>query len=149
MATDSKREQIILADLELVRSVTTLKSTLRVQPQKSELDNFAQTQFPVAAVVGRLPKPLEKRPGRSMDQDQFISELKVDIFTYLQVNQDVDAQISDLADDLWNALYQDQSRGNLCIELTIDIDENTNVWAPFAAFKITAIHKYVHGVGGI
>lgn len=149
MAANSKREQIILTDKALVETVGPLKSILRVMPQKSELDSFAQTQFPVAAVVGRLPIPLEKRSGRTPDMDQIISELKVDIFVYLQVNDNVDSEISDLADSLFGALYKDQQRGNLCIETLVKINEKTNVWAPFAAFQITAIHKYVHGIGGI
>jgi len=149
MATNSKREQIILTDLELVKTVTEIKTPIRVMPQKSELDNYAQTQFPVAAVVGRLPIPLEKKQGRTPDVDQIKSQLKVDVFVYLQINDNVDSEISDLADSLFGALYQDQQRGKLCIETLVKINEKTNVWAPFAAFQITAIHTYVHGIGGI
>lgn len=149
MSANSKREQIILTDKALVETVTELKTIQRAMPQKSELDCFAQTQFPVAAVVGRLPIPIEKRQGRSPDTDQIISELKVDIFVYLQVNDNVDTEISYLADSLFGALYLDQQRGKLCIETAIKINEKTNVWAPFAAFQITAVHKYVHGIGGI
>lgn len=149
MAANSKREQIIVADKALVETVPGLKSVLRVQQSKSDLDCFAQTQFPVAAVVGRLPVPQEKRQGRTPDTDQIISELKVDVFVYLQVNADVDTEISDLADGLFGALYLDQQRGKLCIETAVKINEKTNVWAPFAAFQITAVHKYVHGIGGI
>ncbi|MDA3788078.1 MAG: hypothetical protein PF503_06250 [Desulfobacula sp.] len=149
MAANSKREQIILADLALVRSVSGIKTPIRKQPQHSVLMEFAQTQFPVCAVVGRLPIPDEKHSGRQPAVDQLRSTLKVDVFTYLQVNEDIDSQISDLADSLFAILYTDQTRGKLCYETTIKIVENTNIWDPFAAFQLTAIHKYVHSIGGI
>lgn len=151
MATNSKREQIIELTYNMVKTVSSIKSPLRTMPNYAELQEFAQTQFPVCAVVGRMPIPLEKRSTRKINVDQIISELKVDVFTYLQVRSgnQVDTEISNLADDLWAALYNNQNRGGLVIDTTIKINEKINVWNPFAAFQITAIHKYVHDTGGI
>jgi len=151
MAENSKREQIIMADYALVSAVSSIKAVQRVMPAFAELENFAQTQFPVCAIVGRLPVPLEKRSTREINVDQIISEIKVDVFTYLQerAGQNVDTEISNIADDLWAALYNDQARGGLVIDTIIQINEKVNVWNPFAAFQITAIHKYVHYTGGI
>ena len=79
MADNSKREQIILANkvlLETVSSITTVKRTLQ---SHSDLQEFAGPQFPLCAIVGRLPDPQEKKSGRDVVVDQLISELKIAI----------------------------------------------------------------------
>lgn len=149
MAENSKREQIILANKALIESVSTIKTINRVLPEYKELQNFAQTQFPVCAVVGRMPVPEEKISSRGIQVDQIKSEIKVDIFTYLQINTNIDTLISDVADDLWKQLYTDQSRNGLVIKTTLEVNEKISVWNPFAAFQITAVHKYIHDSGGI
>jgi len=149
MAENSKREQIITADYNLITAVPAVETAQRVMPDYTSLKCYAQTQFPVSAVVGRMPTPLEKFSDRRVNVDQIISELKTDIFVYLQVNSDMDSMISNVADDCWAALYQDQTRDGLCIETTLELNEKVNLWKPFAAFQITAIHKYVHDTGGI
>ena len=149
MSTNSKREQIISANEVLVKSLDVITTVQRVMPEYSELQNFAQPQFPVCAIVGKMPVPTEKHSTRGIGVDQIISELKVDIFTYLQVNKNVDTEISNLADDIFAKLYTDQSRNGLVIETIIEIHEKVNVWKPFAAFQITVVHKYVHDIGGL
>lgn len=149
MAENSKRELLIKADIALVQSISEIVKVERRMLQHAELQEFAQTAFPVAAVVGRMPTPEEKISSRNTDVDQIISLLKVDIFTYVQTNDLSDASISSLADDLWRVLYTDQTREKLCIGTILEINEKVNVWNPFAAFQITAIHTYVHTTGGL
>jgi len=149
MAANSKREQIIISDFNLVQAVPSIKSPIRTLPEYAELTCYAQTQFPVCAVVGRMPVPNEKFSQRGVAVDQIRSEIKVDIFVYLQVNEDADSLISSVADDLFKQLYTDESRGKLVYETTIKIKEKVNIWNPFVAFQMTAIHKYIHDTGGI
>lgn len=151
MADNSKRERLIIANKDLIDSVETIKTVLRVRPTYSDLQNFAQTQFPVAAIVGRLPVPEPKDDTRTGTHEQFIMELKVDAFIYLQVNDDADTEISDFADDLWEVLLSaDQKRGmKECFFTEVTLHEKIHVYRPFAAFQVTITHKYITDTGGI
>jgi hypothetical protein len=150
MSANSKRERIIEANLCLVESLSSIKTAQRTIPNYSDLQNFAITQLPVAAVVGRLPVPVEKHSGRrSAEVLQVRSKLVVDVFVYLQANENADTEISALMDDLWVALYADQSRGALVLSTEIVPEENTQYYAPFAAFKLSVVHYYIHDIGGI
>lgn len=149
MAANSKREQIILANKAIIESVDTVSHTERTVLQYSQLEDFAITQFPCIAIVGRIPIPVEKHLSRNGDVDLIISNLKVDLYCYLIANEEVDSAISSLMDDLWTALYADQRRGGLTLSTEIKPGENHEFWAPFAAFKMTISHRYKHGIGGI
>jgi hypothetical protein len=149
MAANSNREQIIEANKTIVEGVSAVKTVKRTLLEYSDLQEFALTQLPVAAVVGRMPVPVEKHTMRTGDVDQIKSKLNVDIFVYIQANDNADVEISSLMDDLWAALYADQSRSGLVISTEVKVEENPEYWAPFAAFKITVEHYYVHSTGGI
>jgi len=161
MSENSKREQIIEITEQLIKEVPSIKSVLRIMPQYADLQNFAQTQFPVIAIVAKLPVPAEKIETRNGFVDQIISELKIDIFVYLQFKSAmnlnsksinpkwVDSEISDIADDLFAKLYENQNRNNLVIKTEVKLNEELNVWDPFIAFQLTVIHNYVHSIGGI
>ena len=84
MAKNSIREQILVYhEKYLIGKVKSISHVVRVMPKYSDLQNFAVPQFPVAAVVGRLPVPNEKissRDGSSVDL--IISLLKIDNFIF-------------------------------------------------------------------
>lgn len=150
MSVNSLREQIIEADKALVEGVAGIKTVERRMQSTSDLKNFAITQFTVAAVVGRLPVPEEYKSGRTAGEIlQVKSELSVDIYVYLNDNGDLDTEISNLADSLWVALLSDPTRGRLCLETVVRIEEETAYIKPYGAFKMTCIHKYIHSTGGI
>jgi hypothetical protein len=152
MAANSFRERIIVADKTLVESLDSsiIKTVARRMPSYAELQDFAVTQFPIAAVVGRLPVPVEYKSGRTAGEIlQVKSELTVDIFVYLQDNENMDATISDTADELWRVLLTDPTRSRLCIETIVRVEEDVAYMAPFGAFRITCVHKYIHSTGGI
>lgn len=149
MAANSLRERIIVANKTLVEAVPAVSHTERTVQQYSQLQNFAETQFPVVAVVGRIPIPVEKHTGRDGSVDLIISRLRVDFYCYLLANEEPDTAISSLMDDLWVKLYADQKRSGLVLSTEITADENYEWWAPFAAFKMTVTHRYKHGPGGI
>lgn len=149
MAANSKREQIIIRNKTIIESLGGVAHTERTVLQYSQLEDFASTQFPCVAIVGRIPVPVEKHTNRTGDVDLIISQLKVDLYCYLIANEDTDPAISSLMDDLWVALYADQRRGGLTISTEIKLEENHEYWAPFAAFKMTVLHRYKHGPGGI
>lgn len=150
MADTSKREQIIVATQTLVESLESIKTTVRTIPEYSDLQDYALTQLPVAAIVGRLPQPTEKNSGRrSAEVLQIKSRLIIDLFIYFEANVNADSEVSRLLNDLWVVLYQDQSRGGLVLDTKITAQEDTQRWAPFVAFKISCIHNYIHDTGGI
>jgi hypothetical protein len=150
MAENSKREQIILWIVSLLEDISSISTVTRKMQAYSDLEEFALPQFPVAAVVGRLPVPLEKKSGRKAGGVEIVrSKLAVDIFVYIQDNVNPDSAISTIADDIWVKLYADQLKGGLVIDTTLNIDENHAYWEPFVAFKITDNSIYVHDTGGI
>lgn len=150
MADNSKREQIILWIASQLGDISSISTVVRKMQAYSDLETFALPQFPVAAVVGRLPVPIEKKSTRKPGGVEIIkSTLAVDIFVYIQDNVNPDTSISTIADDIWAKLYADQLKGGLVIDTTLNIDENHAYWEPFVAFKLTDNSIYVHDTGGI
>lgn len=149
MATNSKREQIIVANKTLVESISSISTVTRTLQDYSDLQEYASTQFPVCAVVGRLPKFDEKLSRRTCVVDKVKAELKIDFYVYIHANVNPDTQVSTIADDLFAKLYTDQTRGNLVTKTLVKLEENLNYWSPFVAFKGTVIHEYYHDTTGI
>lgn len=149
MAANSKREQIILADVAIMQGVSSITTVKRTIQAYSDLQDFAQTQLPVAAVVGMLPVPKNHVTGRDGQVDYIISELKVDIFVYFQEANDQDEQVSLMLDDIWSALYSDPKRGILCMGTQLTAHADVEYWDPYVAFKISCIHQYQHNTQGV
>lgn len=150
MADDSKREQIILRVIEEVKGLESIKSVVRKLQAYSDLGEFAITQLPVVAVVGRLPVPDAHVSGRyKVRVDTVISELVVDLYVYFQNRDNPDSMLSSLVDDLWSKLNEDQAKNNLVISTLLRMTENPEYWDPFVAFKVSCDFKYIHTMGGI
>lgn len=160
MAEDSLREQIIVANLDKLKELITIKTFQRVRPAFNDLGNFSGEQFPVIATHAGLPKPVEKvssrEPGRV---DLFRSELLISLFCYAMENVDPDTKISDLADDIWAKLYEDvtleafgtnpHTNQGLTLGLAISPEVQTGIWDPYIVFRMDCTYTYVHGTGGI
>ena len=150
MAANSIREQIIVYVKDKVGELASIKTVSRVQQTYSQLQQFAVTQFPVVAVVGRLPVPVEKVASRTRVKiDLIISELSIDLFVYFQDKVNPDQTLSNLLDDLWSKLYADEEMGRLVISTLLTADEQAEYWEPFVAFRVTVKVKYKHTTGGI
>lgn len=150
MAENSKREQIILRVIAELEEIPSIRTVVRKLPENSDLKTFALTQFPVIAVVGKLPIPAEhisgRRPARA---DVMVSKLTVDLYVYFQERESPDSMISNLADDLWVKLNEDQTKNGLVISTILRMTENPEYWDPFVAFRFSCEFKYIHTTGGI
>lgn len=150
MAENSKREQIILRVIEELEELTSIKTVVRKLPEHSDLETFALTQFPVIAVVGKLPVPIEHVAGRRPAMaDIMVSALTVDLYIYFQERKSPDSMISNLADDIWVKLNEDQTKSKLVISTILRMTEEPEYWDPFVAFKFSCKFKYIHTTGGI
>jgi len=150
MGTNSVREQLILEVKDRLGELAGIKTVMRVMPEYSDLQSFAVTQFPAIAIVGRLPLPVQKKSSRRpAGVDTFLSQLSLDLYCYLMVNENVDTEISDVLDDIWAKLYADPTRGGLATETEVTMEDNVVYWPPFAAFKVIAKITYQHDTGGI
>jgi len=151
MAKNSKREQILVYHKKyLIGKVSSISHVVRVMPQYADLQHFAVTQFPLAAVVGKLPVPVEKISGRDGSAvDIIISSLKIENYVYLQERENPDSLISNIVDDVWAKCYSNVTYGGLVLSTTLDVSEDIEYWDPFIAFKLTTEVKYKHSTGGI
>ena len=150
MAENSKREQIIKFIENEVLAIGSFKTSERRMLSYSELEDFAVTQLPAVAVVGRLPIPKEKIKGRQPGGvDLIISTLTVDLMIYFQDRKSPDAMVSKLLDDLWKKLYTDQLKGGLVISTLLKPREKQEYWPPYGAFGLSVICDYKHTTGGI
>lgn len=153
MAENSKREQIICRVIEEVKCVPVIKTVVRGKKTHHDLQQFALPQFPVAAVVGKLPRPVEKKSNRMPGAVDLIkSSLAIDVFIYDMVeviDDTTEEKISSLADDVWVALYNDPLKNGLCLETTLNIEDDPEYWEPFLAFRMIANTVYLHTTGGI
>jgi len=151
MAKNSKREQILVYhEKYLIGKVKSISHVVRVMPVYSDLQNFAVTQFPLAAVVGRLPVPKEKISSRDGSAvNVIISSLNIDNYIYLQERENPDSVISEIVDDVWAKCYSNVTYGGLVLSTTLEVTENIEYWDPFIAFKLTTEVVYKHSTGGI
>ncbi len=153
MAKNSKREKIICQVMDELNGVPAIKTVVRGKKTHHDLQQFALTQFPVAAVVGRLPRPIEKKSGRVPGRVDLIkSSLTIDVFIYDQVNvidDTTEEKISDLADDVWRCLYADPLKNELVLETLLSIEDDPEFWEPFLAFRLIVKTIYLHTTGGI
>lgn len=152
MAQNSRREQILVKVVEELAELPTIKTVERTLPNGlSELENYAATQLPLAALVGNLPRPEYKittRTGHTIDK--VTSELGVNLFVYAEDNVTPDTTISLIADDVWAKLLADETHGFKWILGTeIHPEVNTAVWAPYCAFNMLVNITYLHTKGGI
>ena len=151
MAKDSIREQILVYhEKYLIGKVKSISHVVRVMPSYSDLQQFAVTQFPLAAVVGRLPVPKEKMSARDGSAvDVIISSLNIDNYIYVQEKENPDSKLSDILDDVWAKCYSDVVYNGLVLSSILKVNEQPEYWEPFIAFKLTSEVIYKHTTGGI
>lgn len=150
MASNSKREQIILAVKSEVEEISAINTVVRKLPTYEDLKNFALPQLPVTVIVAGLPDPVPHERTRGGDlKDVFLSNLTISLFTYFQDHVNPDTTLSSLLDDLWAKLYADQQKGGLVLNTTIVPKVSQDYWDPFYAFKLDLVLQYSHSKGGI
>jgi len=145
------REEVVEKILTTLNGLTEFKSVERRLPTRERLQEFAEPQFPVIAVVAGLPVPKEKLSSREKGGsiDKVISQLDVELFVYLMDNDNADATISELLESLWVALLADEKQGNLVLGTTLVPERTMEFWEPYVAFKVTVVMSYLHTKGGI
>jgi hypothetical protein len=152
MAANSRREQILLKLIDELTALRTIKFVERKDFQGlKDLQGYAETQLPIAVIMGRLPSPEYKISGRDGHTvDKVHSTLGVDVLVYAHDNVNPDSTISDLADDVWAAILDDETHGFKWVTGTQIIPEvNIGVWDPYCAFSMLVNITYIHGKGGI
>lgn len=151
MAKNSIREQLLEYHRKtLIGKVKLIKTVIRTMPKYEDLDNFAATQLPVAAVVGRLPVPVEKVSSRDGSAvDIIISNLKIETIVYFQEKENPDSELSWLLDDVWVKLYSDVTYNSLALGTILEPSEDVVYWEPYVAFKVISNVRYQHTTGGI
>lgn len=149
MVERSIREKLILADVALLKDVCKFDTVIRTLQSYADLQEFAQTQFPAAALVGGLPIPKNHIGTRNGHVDYIVSDLKVDIHVYMLASENQDSEISKMLNYMWPVLYSDPTRGELCITTQLTATGDIEFWAPYVAFRLTCIHQYQHTPGGI
>lgn len=152
MALNSKRERILTKIVTELEALDTIKTVDRVMPNGiSELEGYAATQLPLAAVVGNLPRPeykMSTRTGHTVDK--VTSELGINVFVYAEDNVTPDSTVSQLADDIWRQMLADETHGFKWVTRTWIVPEvNVAVWAPYCAFNMLVNVTYLHDKGGI
>lgn len=149
MADNSIRERIILADMELIEAISSIKTVIRTVPTLTDLDNYAVTQLPLACVVGKLPVPKNHISKRDGQVDQIISDLAIDIFVFFQENVNMDSELSFMLDDFWAAMYSNPTRSNLVMTTWLEANPQPEHLPPYYAFQLIVNHSYKHTTGGI
>ena len=152
MATNSRREQILVALKALLETLPSIKKVDRRQPTSPEdLRRVAGTQMPMIAMIGGVPQPKEHKSGRGPGGvDVVISDMDVALFTYFQANVDADETLSDIMDDVWAMVYSNQTLGFEFVGgMTLAPNTSVAVWEPFVAFSMVVKVNYFHTTGGI
>lgn len=153
MAANSKRERLILAVVAALEGMAGIKGVVRRRPTLEQLAGIAQTELPKIAVTAGLPVPNPhwNERQRTRMRDQFLSDLNVEVVLYdlLYDDDQYDARVSSLVDDLWVILNADQGWNKLAVSTVVAPDMDVAVWDPYLAFKMKLTIQYIHGIGGI
>ncbi len=148
MASDSKRERILQDVISAVGALSWVGAVVREQPaDPGDLADYAQSQFPLVAVVGQLPKPKQTR--RAGKGREFVSELEIGLFVYAMEAQTPDERVSSLADDLWAACLADPGRGGLALDTEVLPETEKATYTPYVAFSLVLNTTYTHDASGI
>jgi len=152
VASNSRREQVLLKVIEILGDLDSIKQVTRVQPNTvDDIRRYSSGQMPLVAVIGGVPQPTEHRSGRGPGGvDNILSELTVDLFVYFMDNVNPDSTLSSLLDDIWAKIYSDQTLGfKWCIGLRINPKVQIAAFPPYCAFSLSTIINYYHTTGGI
>lgn len=152
MASDSTREKIAAALKTAVAKITSVKTVTRTWPSLASLAQFGDPQFPVIAVVAGLPVPFEfKRSGRRPSTvDVVRSALRVSLYLYDRVAEDDgDSRLSDLADDVWAAVWADSTVGGLVDEFSASFPDEVATIDPYIVARLEVRVQYRHDTRGI
>lgn len=150
MAENSVREQLIEAVKTQIETLTAIKTIKRIQPTFNDISTMSGPQMPLIALVGQMPVPTQKVSGRAAGRaDKFRSKLPVDVFCYAMDNDSPDTLTSDLADDIWRVLHEDQTWGGLAVATKVIPELKVGRIQPFIMFKMLCEIEYIHGIGGI
>lgn len=152
MADNSRREQILVQVVSDLGSIPAIEQVKRVQPNTlDDIRRYSTGQMPLAVVIGGMPKPTEHISGRGPGGvDIIVSVLKVELYCYFMDNENPDSTLSSLLDDIWAALYADQTLGFKFVQgVTIDPKVEVAAWPPYVAFSLTFNVTYNHTTGGI
>jgi hypothetical protein len=152
MATNSKREQILVAVEGKLRTIPSIVLVKRTRPEFAELENASSTQLPMIAIVAGLPEPVQKKTGRGSGghpSDYYRSILTVEVFCYDNGGTDPDSRISDLADDIWANLMGMGNLNNLIHNIEMTPDMAVGYWDPYITFKMTTKITYIHSIFSI
>lgn len=154
MATNSKREQILLAVSSRLEALSWQKAVRRSRPSFDSLKSIPNTLFPFISLTASLPSG---QPAKRDNQNayakytKFISTLRIElvVFDFIYSNDNYDSLISNRADDLWASIYSEPSFGDLLLSCLIEPEMVIGIWDPYMAFKLTIVGTYHHGIGGI
>jgi hypothetical protein len=144
------REKLAVIHTRMLEKMSTIKTVIRTQPSYDDLQNFANTQFPLVAVVVGLPDVDEKMSDRvNSDVDVIMSELKVTNTVYIKENKDPDTHLSKVAQEVFKKLYSNRTYDNFAKKTILKFELEPEYWHPYLAFRIVSTITYHHIVGGI
>ena len=147
MATNSKREQIILHIEERLKALDWVNGTTRrLLYKNSHMDQIPNTMFPLVAVHAGMPVPVDVKRGRVC---QYISNLKVRLYVYMANadSEDTDTLVSDYMDDVFRLMSADIKQGGLAINTVPSPEAFTTGSGPYATTVMTFIVRYQHENG--
>jgi hypothetical protein len=147
-----KREEILEALKEDLGTLSSIKTVDRVRPEFANLDQIANTELPKIALVGMLPKPVQKLSNRKQGRvDLLISELNFRVYCYaLDNTKTADTTVSTLANAIWVKLWEVLNLGLDYVQ-GVDVVPNVEVgiWDPYIVFRMDGTITYKHDTGGI
>lgn len=146
MALNSVREQIINHVVTTLESVESLsKVNRRRMTDLDELQSVPTTQLPYISVTGGLPEPIQKQSGRRYGNVEVVkSILTVEIVCYHLAPVDPDTVLSNLLDDVWAALYVDQTRGGIALGTELIPQVEPVFIQPYILFRVVCNVTYLH-----
>jgi hypothetical protein len=146
MALNSIREQVINNVVTTLEGVESIAHVSRKRmTDLDELQSVPTTQLPYMSVTGGLPEPIQKQSGRRTGNVEVVkSILTVEIVCYHLAPVDPDTVLSNLLDDIWAALYAEQTRGGIALGTELIPQVEPVFIQPYILFRVVCNVTYLH-----
>lgn len=150
MAHDSKREQIIQNIIDTIQNIESIKTVKRSHPSSpTQLKSIPAAQIPWVGITAGLPKIGKYFSNMENNYSKINSNLQIILACVALHKDDPDKWISFYTDEIWDALYTDQSRGGFAISTRLEPNIADGMDTPYIGFYVVITINYNHDTKGI
>jgi len=142
---NSKPELIVQEVVKYIETIAEIKTVKRTQPRDAEeLEQYSAQQLPLCVVKTRLPETSSSITSKMNAKQSH----EIDLFFYFLDNENPDATMLNLHDEIWQSFMSDAGVANkylngLALDVILSSDSNSRYIQPYGMFRMTVEVAYI------